>query len=102
MSAFVLDNDLDGGLVLADASALAALSDELRYALEAALDEEGRTELAYDFPGEPWASVYARVTGPLREVCARGAWLFEDLGPGRFHCALEVEEPGSPARELAS
>jgi hypothetical protein len=94
MVTFPIDCALDGGLLMGDGSSLARIDDALLYALMTALDEEGRTALRFDFPGEEWRDVYSRTTLPLQRACAQGTLFFENLGPGLFHSGLEVGSRG--------
>jgi hypothetical protein len=100
MVTFPLDCALDGGLLLGDEDAFAQVDDVLLHALMIALDEEGRTALRFDFPGEEWSDVYSRMTLPLQRACAQGTLFFENLGAGLFHSGLEVGSPGGGAQRV--
>jgi hypothetical protein len=90
MREFKTDCQVDGGLVVADRATLNALSDVDLFSLMVALDDQGQTELALDYPGESWQHVYDRETQRLKERCRTGDLWFANLGPGRFWGKVEV------------
>ncbi|QRK11375.1 hypothetical protein JQX13_15640 [Archangium violaceum] len=95
MLEFKADCEVDGGLVVADRETLNALSDEDLFSMMVALDEQGTSELAFDYPGVSWQHVYDRETLRLRELCTAGGLWFANMGPGRFWGGVEVEQVGS-------
>jgi hypothetical protein len=94
MVEFKADCQVDGGLVVADRATLNALSDADLSSLMVALDDQGQTDLALDYPGEPWQHVYDRETLRLKERCTAGELWFANLGPGRFWGRGAVDEEG--------
>lgn len=99
---FRVDCEIDGGLLVGDRQVLSNLSDEDLFSLMVAVDEQGRTDLAFDYSGESWPEVYMRETNRLRQRCAAGELLFLNLGAGRFWCqvaegALGKEPVGTSA-----
>lgn len=94
MTVFRVDCEIDGGLLVGDRQVLSDLSDEDLFSLMVAVDEQGQTDLAFDYPGESWPDVYRRETDRLRQRCAAGELLFLNLGAGRFWCRVEDGAPG--------
>lgn len=79
---FILDCDIMDGLVLIDKSRLKELDFDLLCSFEILLDEFGKSELIYDFPGEEWETVRARETKLIKEFCEKGnmiVWLYSGV-----------------------
>lgn len=93
---FILDCDIMDGLVLIDKSRLKELDFDLLCSFEILLDEFGKSELIYDFPGEEWETVRARETKLIKEFCEKGnmiVWLYSGVTcEGNIEMRREIPE----------
>ena len=93
---FILECDLMDGLVLIDKSRLKELDFDLLCSFEILLDEFGKSELIYDFPGEEWETVRARETKLIKEFCEKGnmiVWLYSGVTcEGNIEMRREIPE----------
>lgn len=79
---FIVECEECEGLVLMDKSYLDEMNSELLYAMDILLDFSGKSELAYDFPGEKWKVVRERETESIKNFCNSGKmaiWLLNDI-----------------------
>ena len=86
---FLLECDRMDGLILIDKSYLPELNEDLLYAMDILLDRSGTTELACDFPDEPWDTVRQRETKPIREFCGQGKMIVWLLDQAAKECVIE-------------
>ena len=86
---FMLACDEMDGLVFIDKSYLAELNSELLYAMDILLDPCGDSELAFDFPDEPWETASLRETKQIREFCRQGKMIIWLLNEVEQECSIE-------------
>lgn len=85
---YICDNMPDG-LVLMDEAYFNELDEDMLYSFEILLDQEGKTELAYDFEGEDWLTVRERESKLINDFCNAGK-MFVVLGDKDIeNCQIE-------------
>lgn len=85
---YICDNMPDG-LVLMDEEYFDELDEDMLYSFEILLDQQGETELTYDFAGEDWLTVRERESKLINDFCNAGK-MFVALGDKDIeNCQIE-------------
>ncbi len=68
------------------------INDELLYSFDILLDSDGRTELIYDFPSEPWKVTWKRESAAFQYFCNSGKAVLFLLPDGEYQCDIVVTQ----------
>lgn len=102
---------LGDALLLIDEATLTTVDDAILHALNVVMDPEGVTDMAQEFPGESWQTVWQREGMPIWSLCEEGRLLVVLLECGEYHvrafgdtlasAGLEIKAPPSMGRLVA-
>lgn len=90
---FICDNMPDG-LVLMDEAYFKEFNEDLLYSFEIWLDQEGRTELRYDFPEEDWGIIWERESALIKDFCNEGKMFVFLWDKDAKDCKVEFADSG--------